>query len=103
MSKNNSSAFICDFDGCNKYFKEPITLPCGDMICKKHMNPLEKSFKCPICTKKFQIPEEGFIMNRKINDIIINNNHLNGQQKEVKDLFDQLESLIDNFQKKQFG
>ena len=48
--------------------------------------------------KRFQIPEEGFSVNRKINSLIIENNHLNGQQREVKDMFDKLERIIENFQ-----
>ena len=99
MSENISSAFICDFVGCKKYFKEPITLPCGDTVCKEHVNHLETSFKCPICTKEFIILEEGFCVNRKINALIKENSHLTGQYKEVKDMFDKLEKLIGTFEK----
>jgi WD40 repeat protein len=99
MSKNNRSAFICDFVGCNKYFKEPITLPCGDMICKEHLNYPGTTFKCTICDEELKIPVEGLRINKKINALMIDNSHLTEQQREVKDLFDQLERLIENFHK----
>jgi hypothetical protein len=99
MSKNNRSAFICDVVGCNKYFKEPIALPCGDTICKEHLNNLDTTYKCPICDEEFIIPDEGFRINKKMNDAIKDNTHLTGQHKQVKYLLDQLERMIDNFHK----
>jgi hypothetical protein len=98
MTKIKNTLLICDFAGCNKYFKEPITLPYGDTVCKEHLNPLDTSLKCPICAKEFLIPEEGFSINKKINDFISENSHLTGPHREVKDVFDQLEKEIENFQ-----
>jgi hypothetical protein len=99
MTENNNFVFICDFAGCNKCFKEPITLPCGDTVCKEHINSHDTTFTCQICAKEFIIPEEGFSINRKINAFIRKNSHLTGQQREVKDLFDKLERMINNFTK----
>jgi hypothetical protein len=98
MSKNGRSAFICDFVGCNKYFKEPIALPCGDTICKEHVNSLNTTIKCPICDEEFVVPEEGFRINIKMSSLISKNSQLTGQHKQVKDLFYKLEIMIDNFQ-----
>jgi predicted RNA-binding Zn-ribbon protein involved in translation (DUF1610 family) len=93
------SEYICDFVGCEKYLKEPITLPCGDMVCREHVSDTATSFKCPDCEEEFIVPEEGFRINRKVNAILKNNSHLTGKHREVKGLFDHLEQLIDDFQK----
>ena len=69
MSGNSSSEYICNFSGCKKYFKEPINLPCGHIVCKQHVNNLAKTFKCPKCDKEAVVPEGGFKINLKISDI----------------------------------
>jgi WD40 repeat protein len=99
MSIINNSIYICDFIGCNKYLKEPITLPCGETVCREHVNDTSATFKCPVCEQDFIIPEEGFKINKKINTFINENSHLNGQHRELKDMFDKLERIIENFQK----
>ena len=63
MSKINNSTYICDFVGCKKYLKEPITLPCGDMVCRMHVSDTATKFKCPNCEEDFIVPEEGFKVN----------------------------------------
>ena len=100
MSTINNSESICEFSGCKKYFKEPIDLPCDHFFCKQHVNKLEKTFKCPKCDKDFIIPEGGFKINLKINETLKSNSHLTGQHKLVKEKFDQLEIVIDNFYEK---
>ena len=42
---------------CNKVYNEPITLPCGDSLCKQHINELlsiddSNTFLCPFCNKQ---------------------------------------------------
>ena len=100
MSTINKSEYICDFSGCKKYFKEPIDLPCGHIVCKQHVNKLETTFKCPKCDKEAAIPEAGFKINLKINEELKSNSHLTGLHKKVKEKFDQLEKVVDNFYEK---
>lgn len=47
---------------CLKYFSEPITLPCGNNICKKHIDQRVSHyvFKCLICNKYHTVNEDGF-------------------------------------------
>jgi predicted RNA-binding Zn-ribbon protein involved in translation (DUF1610 family) len=99
MSRKNNLEYICEFSGCNKYLKEPITLPCGDMVCREHISDTATSFKCPDCEEEFIVPEEGFRINRKVHNFLKNNSHLTGKHKQVKVLFDQLEKELDDFQK----
>ena len=100
MSKIENSEYICTFSGCKKYFKEPINLPCGHIVCKQHLNKLEKTFKCPKCDKEAVIPEGGFKINLKMDEALKNESHLTGLHKQVKEKFDQLEKVIDNFYEK---
>ena len=42
---------------CNQIYKQPITLPCGDSICKHHIEELISNnsinkFNCPLCNKE---------------------------------------------------
>jgi WD40 repeat protein len=96
---NTDSEYICEFSECGKYLKEPITLACGDMICKHHVDDNTTTLRCPICKEDFIVPEEGFRINRKMNEILIKNSHLTGKHKEVKSTFDQLEIAIEKFRK----
>jgi WD40 repeat protein len=100
MSKGNNSEYICAFVGCNKYLKEPITLSCGETICKQHVNCNESTCICPVCKNEFKIPEDGFRINQDINIRMTENSHLKGQHRQVKDMFDQLENVIEDFYKK---
>ena len=99
MNGIKNSEYICEFSGCKKFFKEPIALPCGDMVCREHVSDTATSFKCPDCEEEFIVPDDGFRINRKVNAFLKNNSHLTGTHREVKDLFDQLEKEIDDFQK----
>ncbi len=98
MNEINNSEYICEFAGCKKFLKEPITLPCGDMVCIEHVCVAATQFKCPDCEEEFIVPNKGFRINRKVNVFLNKNSHLTGKHKEVKDLFDKLEKDIDNFQ-----
>ncbi len=40
------SEYICDFAGCERCLKDPITLPCGETICKEHIDDTSATFKC---------------------------------------------------------
>jgi hypothetical protein len=84
MSTINNSEYICDFSGCKKYFKEPINLPCGHTVCKRHVNKLETKFKCPKCDTEAILPEGGFKINLEMNEALKSNSHLTGLQKQIK-------------------
>jgi WD40 repeat protein len=94
-----STEYICDFPGCQKYLKEPITLPCGDMICKEHLDEQLERFKCPSCNEECLVPDGGFRINWRMNDLLNKNSHLTGKHKKTKDLFDLYEKRVKEFQR----
>ena len=84
------SEYICDFFGCEKYLKEPVTLPCGQTVCKEHLNDAEEKFKCQFCDYNHMKPEKGFQVNIKMNSLLNKNSHLTDQHKQVKEMFNEL-------------
>ena len=70
-----SSYFDCDL--CNKLLVDPIVLPCGNCICKPHLNELltnitkeKNTFICCICQDEHQIPKNGFMIHQKLQNLI---------------------------------
>jgi hypothetical protein len=69
------ASFDCDL--CNKLLIDPIVLPCGNCICKAHLNELltniskeTGTFICCICKDEHQIPKNGFIIQKKLQNLI---------------------------------
>ena len=69
------SSVACDL--CNKLLVDPILIPCGNSICKTHLNelinnmPKEKNtFICCICQDGHQIPKNGFMIQKKLQNLI---------------------------------
>ena len=90
--------YTCDFKLCGLYLNEPITLPCGYSICKKHIDDtIEKRFECESCGKEHVIDENDLQVNLKTEKIIQMNLHLNDQHKKVKEIFDKLSKNISDF------
>jgi hypothetical protein len=64
---NLDQVFRCNI--CTNVIHNPVTLPCGDSICKYHVDKLLESseeninYKCAKCMREFQIPECGFEIN----------------------------------------
>ncbi len=93
------SEYICEYAGCKKCLKDPITLPCGETICREHFHDQLATLKCQVCDKDHVKPK----INMKMNSLINKNAHLTGQHKQVKVLFDQLEKEIDDFHRSNLG
>ena len=69
---NINSELTCKY--CNQVFKEPITLACGDNICKHHLEELitnksSKKFTCPVCNEE-NPTNQPFIVNKLIQRLI---------------------------------
>ena len=63
--------FNCDI--CNELLVDPVTIPCGNTLCKVHLDELLTSdnvFKCILCHKKHNVPEDGFIVNKRIQNAL---------------------------------
>ena len=104
MKSSVQDLFICKYDGCNKYYNDPIILECGRSVCKDHLEDILKGkkhasveyYECKLCGKRHNIPNYGFIFNTDLNDVIKVNGHLNEKQKEIKK---NIEYLQENIQK----
>ena len=85
---------LFDCEQCNQLLVDPITLPCGYSVCKRHLDELlvnapkeMNKFECELCEKKHFFPEDGFAINRRIQnglDIKLNSLKLNSVYEECK-------------------
>ena len=82
------SGYICSY--CSKIFKDPIELPCEDLICKEHLteNGVLKNdkIKCQECKQEFRVKGIEFksikFLNKKINDqIFLSDQEISLKQK----------------------
>jgi hypothetical protein len=89
------SVYICPHKTCQKYLSKPVTLPCGFMCCKEHVETRSSHFECEFCQETHPIPDKnGFAINQMVNKVLLMNKHLSGQQHEAKQAFDQLERYV---------
>ena len=85
---------LFDCEQCNQLLVDPITLPCGYSVCKRHLDELlvnapkeMNKFECELCEKNHCFPEDGFAINRRIQnglDIKLNSLKLNSVYEECK-------------------
>jgi len=64
---NTKSFFNCKI--CNEILKDPVTLPCGETICKEHVEEIIKE-NCSFCNHLHQIPEGGFMINKSMQSML---------------------------------
>ena len=87
-----TNLFNCE--QCNQLLVEPVTLSCGYSVCKRHLDKLLENkpkqmnkFECKLCKEKHYIPEDGFAINKSIQnalDIKLNTLKLNQVYEECK-------------------
>jgi hypothetical protein len=79
MFKIDKVKTLFDCSLCNQLLVDPVMIPCGYSICKKHLpdevlvdgsNASEKSFKCGICQVEHAVPKEGIVINRHIQNAL---------------------------------
>jgi hypothetical protein len=78
--------FICKV--CNKAFKDPVLLPCGNAICKRDVDGVD-IFKCPYCNEQHLKPKEGFTVVKQIKDCLSYCDHVTKQRYNAGKLYDQ--------------
>ncbi len=79
MFLNKSDLDILKCDKCKKKFDEycrPKFLPCFNTICTTceftvYKEAINKRFKCGVCTKDHDIPDDGLVLNKQIYELII--------------------------------
>jgi len=106
MFKIEKVKTLFDCSLCNKLLVDPVTIPCGNSICKKHLPEKvliegsynsEKSFKCGICMIEHAVPKEGIVINRHIQnalDIEFSTLKLNPVYEECKKLIIEAQSSL---------
>ena len=86
---------------CHNLLREPVSLPCGQTVCKAHSEELCKS-KCDFCTLKHQLSKNGFSINKLIQDMLeIQLNTLNidiNQFNDCKQLIRDLKASISGYE-----
>jgi hypothetical protein len=92
MFKVNKVKASFDCYLCNKLLVDPIVLLCGNCICKTHLNELltnisrdKSTFICCICKDEHQIPKNGFMIQKKIQNLI--NLELNNKTEDILDIY----------------
>ena len=101
---NIKEEFTCQH--CYEIYNHPITLPCGDNICKHHIeelisNSAANKFICPLCNETHS--NENFKVNklienlikRKLHDIKFNPKYVE-TLKNLKTEFQSLEAILAN-------
>jgi hypothetical protein len=84
---------------CVKILQSPITLPCGETICKHHVNELEKKYHCDSCGENHPIPKKGFQVNKIVEDMLqskISSLHFGEEYQSAADALNSLEDLLKN-------
>ena len=105
----DSESLICKHYDCNKYFKEPIILPCGSSMCKEHLENLQinenkkkrknlkSNFKCSSCKKNHDLFKE-YETNISLLDLIAKHDLLVSEPHRI-DLKESLEEIQDSLNK----
>lgn len=96
------SVFNCD--QCNHILVDPVTLPCGNSVCQRHLIELlgrksSKDFKCELCQEEHAVPQKGFVVNKRMQsglDIQLNSLRLHPVFEECKE---EIESARENVAK----
>ena len=86
---------------CNELYNQPITLSCGDTICKHHIEELvsgkaSNKFLCPLCDK--EILNQDFTVNKIIQDLIQVEFHEFKLNPKYENIFQSLKMEIRNLE-----
>ena len=99
MFKIDQIKRLFDCSLCKRLLVEPVAIPCGNSICKKHLDDQikneENKYNCELCHNEHMIPEEGFVINKHIqNGLDIQFNTL-----ELKPVYDECKQEIQETRK----
>lgn len=79
MSKIEKLKRLLDCDLCHKILASPVTVPCGNTICKSHVAELltrrakqKSSFICELCQDEHSVPDNGFEVNKRMKSALEN-------------------------------
>jgi hypothetical protein len=80
------SQLLCAY--CSKIFRDPILLPCGDSICRQHLNERDvvkqNKIKCKKCNAEFGVNGHEFKSNETLKQLIESHSYLNETEIKLK-------------------
>jgi hypothetical protein len=92
----SKSQFSCSY--CSKIAKDPIDLPCSDVICREHLSEREvvkpNKIKCKKCSGEFQLNGHEFKSNNELKKLVESRSYLSDEELSLKK---ELEVLIRKF------
>ena len=96
---NAKEKLTCKY--CGNIYKNPITLTCGDSICKHHIeelvskNPSNK-FSCPLCFNENM--NQNFSVNKLIQDMLENDLHKFKIDSKLKKIYENLKVEVEHLE-----
>ena len=99
INQQLNQIFTCQICKKKKYFKDPVTLPCGTNVCNEHVvlienaenQPLFYTCKCQICSQDHLSNQAVFSTNIGIAELLKLNLHLDDLTKKEEELIGELE------------
>jgi hypothetical protein len=80
------SNLTCSY--CPKIFKDPVDLPCGDSICRRHLFERDilkqNKIKCKKCKEEFGVKNNQFKPNNTLKNLIEDQSYLNEEEMSLK-------------------
>ena len=97
------SSLTCSY--CSKILKNPIELPCDDLICEEHLKEKtvvrKNKIKCLTCKQEFQVKGNEFKLvksiQKQINSQIFLNEEEISLKKKIEDSIKQFYQMYDEF------
>jgi hypothetical protein len=88
---NDINEFLtCKYENCNKYFENPIKLPCENSICKDHIDKMAEQdsqvFTCMFCKGEHDLHKDDMRLNQDILRVLNMNLHLSPKQLVLREL-----------------
>jgi hypothetical protein len=86
MLKSQKSMRTCSY--CSRILRDPILLPCGDVICHEHLSEIgvvkANNIKCKACNEEFQIKNNHFESNEDLKKLIESRCYLSEEESSLK-------------------
>jgi hypothetical protein len=87
---------------CQKYYLNPVLLPCGNNLCNEHVKQkIEENdsniYKCDFCNENHEVLENGYFSNRILIEMINNKIHLDERTKIAKKVIEDLDTSNKEF------
>lgn len=103
MNEQNQQKSIFKCILCSESLECPVTIPCGNTVCKSHLNDFigQKTFECQCCKQEHSVHKEGFVMNKFIQDQLKMQLNLNpvldGYKNGIEQVYINVERYIYNY------